>query len=190
LRKADQSLLYATDSSGNTPLVSAARGGHVDVLRMLMRDADKAKLDVARAVATAQQWQRTAALDVLGARSLGAAVGAAGVSGGGGGGGGATVASHTSPRNDMWSSSLADAPDVLSEDDAKSTRGDGGDCGGAAVAAGAAAVGAGAQALVATRHAVASATRRARRAAADRVARRGPVLLRLRRRRRRRCRPR
>jgi hypothetical protein len=64
-------LLYATDSNGNTPLVSAARGGHVDVLRMLMRDADKSKLDVARAVATAQQWQRTAALDVLGARTQG-----------------------------------------------------------------------------------------------------------------------
>jgi hypothetical protein len=71
IAQGDQSLLYATDSNGCTPLVSAARGGHVDVLRLLMRDADKSKLDVARAVATAQQWQRTDVLEVLGAGTLG-----------------------------------------------------------------------------------------------------------------------
>jgi hypothetical protein len=113
IAQGDQSLLYATDSNGNTPLVSAARGGHVDVLRMLIRDADKSKLDVARAVATAQQWQRTAALDVLGARTQGVATTTNNAGGGG-------VQTSTSPRNDMWSSTLADAPDVMSEDDAKS----------------------------------------------------------------------
>jgi hypothetical protein len=61
----DRSLRYLQDDAKSTPLVHAARGGHVDVLRLLLRDGEKGKLDTSRAAAIASQWHRTAVLDLL-----------------------------------------------------------------------------------------------------------------------------
>jgi hypothetical protein len=107
----DRSLRYLQDDARNTPLVHAARGGHVDVLRLLMRDGEKGKLDTSRAAAIASQWHRTAVLDLLKHDAPVAAPAAAS----------AQQHSAPAPRESLWACSLLagldDAAAATDDDD-------------------------------------------------------------------------
>lgn len=100
----DRSLRYVRDDEKNTPLVCAARAGHVDVLRLLLRDGDKSKLDMSRAAAAALQWQRTAALELLKVDAVAPASASAGA--------GAPAEGGAAPRDSLWACSVAGLDDA------------------------------------------------------------------------------